>query len=280
MYTKDIEELIKERHSTRKYSDKMIDDTMKKQLLDYCRQFESEHYRFNIVDYNYFGKEKLSTYGLIRNAKIYLVAIGKRYISHDLSIAVDFGYDFEHIILKATEMGISTCWMGMSYNEKKLKDKVGVNDDESIIMATPLGYKEEVDTIERLGRMVMKADKRLPETKLFFENMFDTSITNYLHPKYKNVLDMVRLAPSAGNAQPWRVVQVDDGYDFYVRSRKFYDKMKNKRIDFAFNDMGITKMHFESVANKYNLKGHWITREKSPIQEEVYAFSWKIKEEN
>lgn len=273
-YINDIENLIKKRRSTRKYNDKNVEKNLKEELLTYAKSFECEQYRFAIVDYTMVEGEKLTTYGLIKNAKTLLIAIGSNTLSTDLQGAINFGYDFEHIILKATDLGLDTCWLGMSYNNKKLSNITSIKDNENIIMASPIGYGDKMGSVERLTRFVIKADKRIEADKLFFDKEFDNPIKNYLNNDYKKVLEMVRLAPSAGNAQPWRIVQTESGYDFYVVPKKYYENLKNKRIDFSYNDMGIAKMHFELGANKYNLKGKWITKDNSPISGKRYAFSW------
>ncbi len=88
---------------------------------------------------------------------------------------------------------------------------------------------------------------------------------------------MTRLAPSAGNAQPWRILKTNEGYDFYALPKKFYDNMKDKRVDFTYNDMGgIAKLHFELVAKKYGLKGKWVRKNVvgNELDGKIYVYSW------
>ena len=56
----------------------------------------------------YDDGSRLGTYGMIKNAKTFIVAIAKKSLGEDLMRAVDFGYDFEKIVLKATDLGLDT----------------------------------------------------------------------------------------------------------------------------------------------------------------------------
>lgn len=275
MYSKDIETLIRERQSTRKYSDKPVSAEDKKLLGDYAALLDNADYRFKVIDYTLETGKKLGTYGMIKNAKSFLVAVGTKVMATDNSRAIDFGYDFEKIILKATDMGLDTCWMGMSYSEKNLKALAGAGDNERIIMASPLGYASgSRGFIERITRSSIKADQRLAYDGIFFDKDFGKPLWFGLEDVYKNVLELTRLSPSAGNAQPWRIIRRENRLDFYAVGKKLYDNLKDKRIDFTHNDMGIAKLHFELGAERHNIEGRWQVLEGNEIPEAKYMFSW------
>lgn len=273
---KDMMTLMKMRHSTRKFNDKQVPEHIRFELLEYMQSLNNDRYRFAIVDYANGSGEKLGTYGFIRNAKTFIVAIGNSDLGTDNETAVQFGYDFEQVILKATDLDLKTCWLGMSYQEMQLLEKTDATEDERIVMISPVGYSDGKGVLESVIRMGIKADKRHPHDKIFFQNSFDQPLTHYHEDAYKEALEMVRIAPSAGNAQPWRVVQVDGGYDFYLKSSRYYDNMKDKRIDFAYNDLGIAKMHFEAAVKCLGLKGQWQREAIQPIDGACHVFSWVL----
>jgi nitroreductase len=66
---------------------------------------------------------------------------------------VDFGICFEHVILAATAEGLGTCWIGW-FNEKKLKEALGIPEKFRVLGLTPLGYplktKDEVSERKNL----------------------------------------------------------------------------------------------------------------------------------
>lgn len=274
IYMKDIEQLIRERHSTRTFNNDAISQETKSELHSFMTNLNKEDYRFTMVDYYLKHGKELGTYGFIKNAKSFIVAVGLKSLGTNNLKAVDFGYDFEQIILKATELGIGTCWMGMSFNNSELANMVDARVDEQILMVSPIGYSHKQRGREKLTRMLISADKRKAFGDLFYEGNFLNPLNEVKEDPYTTALEMLRLAPSAGNAQPWRVVKVANGYDFYVDPKKFYDNMKDKRVDLSYNDMGIAKLHFELTANKYGLKGKWVTKDIRTDEKPWYAYSW------
>jgi nitroreductase len=100
---------------------------------------------------------------------------------------------------------------------------------------------------------------------------------------------MVRIAPSASNKQPWRIVQTGNAWHFYLQRTKRYGKgtllFKFLRLaDLQRVDMGIAMCHFELTARSLGLQGHWIVEEpeslndKLQIPEETeYTITWISK---
>lgn len=274
MYNNDIEALIKKRKSTRTYSDRQITKAQKGELMAFAEALTNDTYRYAIIDLNLGDNVKVGTYGYIKNAKTYLAAIADKTLAEDYEKAVDFGYDFEKIILKATDMGIDTCWMGASYKEKELLEAVGAKENERIAMMTPLGFGKGSHLMDRITRTAISADKRKAFGKVFFDGKWEQGLSDKGDATYVKVLEMVRLSPSAGNGQPWRVVKTEDGYDFYAVGKMVYDNMPNKRVDFTHNDLGIAKLHFELAAEKYGLTGRFAKKSNVTIAGKKYVYSW------
>lgn len=67
--------------------------------------------------------------------------------THDLTIALD------HMILAATNEGLGTCWIG-AFDEKMVKDVLGIPEDVRVVALTPVGYPAE-DAKDR-GRLELK----------------------------------------------------------------------------------------------------------------------------
>lgn len=275
MYKTDIQDLIKERHSTRAYSDQAISDDTWEELLTYAKTFDNQYYRFDMIRYELEEGRKLATYGFIKNAKNFIAGIGLKTISHDNEIAIQFGYDFEHIILKATDLGLSTCWMAMSYNVEQINKALQVTSSEQVVMLSPLGFSAKETVFQRFTRKAIKADQRKPFNELFYRNDFDHPITDQEVGHYELPLQLLRLGPSAGNAQPWRVILTKGQLDFYVRPKKMYKDRKDQRIDLSYNDMGIAKYHFELGAEIQNIEGSFMVDD-DLINLEGYSYSYVL----
>ena len=59
-------------------------------------------------------------------------------------------------------------------------------------------------------------------------------------------LEMVRLAPSAVNKQPWRVVATDNAVHFYLKRSKGFEGLKTFKAFFLFSQISYCHflMHF------------------------------------
>jgi len=80
---------------------------------------------------------------------------------------------------------------------------------------------------------------------------------------YDEALEAVRMAPSATNKQPWRVVRRGDDWHFYLLRTRGYGKgspfFKVLRIaDLQRVDLGIAMCHFELVARECGRAGRWL----------------------
>lgn len=60
--------------------------------------------------------------------------------------------------------------------------------------------------------VALGADTRFPFETLSFRNTFQEPLLPKSAGRFRDALEMVRLAPSAGNKQPWRIV-ICDGAD-------------------------------------------------------------------
>ena len=96
---------------------------------------------------------------------------------------------------------------------------------------------------------------------------------------------MLRLAPSASNKQPWRVVSFNQAWRFYLQRTPGYSDDPIKRMlglcDLQRVDMGIAMCHFELAAQSLKLKGKWEVEEsltQTPHPLGKYLVSWMMVE--
>ena len=90
---------------------------------------------------------------------------------------------------------------------------------------------------------------------------------------------MVRLAPSANNRQPWRIVCNASGAHFYLQRSALYDRIFGA-IDLQRIDMGIALCHFELGARETGHAGVWRVLSGSAAEEVPagieYVASWVV----
>ncbi|NHJ32849.1 MAG: nitroreductase [Asgard group archaeon] len=265
-FEKSIIETISQRVSRRAYEDLEIEsDKLQKikQILkkEFTGPFNGKS-RFELIDCGNDDpskRRKLGTYGFIRGAHYFIIGILKR----DEKNIVDFGYSFEKIILKMTELGFGTVWLGSTFRYNQFEECTNLKDNEYIAAITPVGYsKEKPKTYERLISWGISSRKRKPWNKLFYLGDFATALTKNDAEEYSKALEMVRIGPSARNEEPWRVIKEEksDTFHFYLqltrkRTADYLPPMKQM-------DMGIALSHFELTVKEQRIKGKWV--KKSP----------------
>jgi len=255
-FAKPIQEIIKSRISCRTYQDRPLAEPDKTRLLAFCDTIQEglmgERIMFRLVEYEKKDLKgmKLTYHGLIKNARNFIVGI----IEHSDSVYVSFGYAFEHVVLKATELGLGTCWLGY-FNPNIIRD-IAVTENQIIPAICAVGYAAERSTFkEKIARFAIRASKRKDRERLFFDGDFTKPLTEQAAGTYTEPLEYVRLAPSSGNTQPWRVVKQSDRNVFHFLKKIVNDGYEKKH--FHDIDLGIAMCHFELGCTEQNIHGIW-----------------------
>lgn len=166
---------------------------------------------------------------------------------------VAFGYSFEKFVLYAQSLGLGTVWIGGTMNRAAFEQATGLRDNELMPCVTPIGRAaDKMSVREVLMRKGVKADERLPFEELFFDGSFDKPLSPEAAGALAQPLEMVRLAPSAVNKQPWRVLLSDGKAHFYLRRGKGFGH--SEKLDMQMIDMGIALCHFELSAREAGLE--------------------------
>ena len=270
-FDKSVIELIKTRRSYRSYANKDIDQEALNKFEVYLDQINNEagsRARVIILSNEANGeKRKLGTYGFISGSKTFLIGI----LDRQTNDALQFGYLFEKVILKATELGLQTCWMGGTFKKKDFSQHIDMDSHEYIAIVSPIGYSsEQKRLVEKTIRSFSGSDKRKPWEELFFDEVF-APLTLDSAGEYALPLEMVRLGPSASNIQPWRIVKQGNDFHFYLVRKKGH----SFAYDMQLNDIGIAKCHFQLTAAELGLPGEW--QNKSPdiqANDLEYICSW------
>lgn len=274
-----VETMLK-RVSCRTYFKEFIDDNQKQEILgylnDYTRGPFGNEVRYQLVDFSEYGQEQiktLGTYGVIKDASMFIVGS----IKNQIRALEDFGYCMEKVILAVTRLGLGTCWLGASFRRKAYEKTIQIAEDELIPAITPVGFAAEKKSFtESMVRVLAGSDARKPWTKLFFNGDFIHPLERENCGMYQVPLEMVRIAPSASNRQPWRILREKDKgvFHFYLRKSKGYDPF-GQAIPFQYVDIGIAMCHFELAAVEIGLGGKWRKRKDMKDTEDLeYIISW------
>jgi nitroreductase len=266
-----ITAVIRQRFSCRNYLDLPIEAEKQEKLLDFINGLPpgpfGSHPRFKLVaatKEDNIALKGLGTYGFIRNPDGFIIGAA---VPHEKYLE-DFGFLMESIILFATRLSLGTCWLGGSFTRSSFAEKISLQEDEQIPAAVSIG--EFVDNDKNrsgLIRRFARGDRRLPWGRLFFDKGFDHPLDKPGEDSNSTALEMVRLAPSASNKQPWRVVREGSAFHFYLqRTPGYTDSLLKKAlgiVDLQRVDMGIALCHFDLSMNELGIKGDWVVEEPS-----------------
>lgn len=246
-----ITDIIKSRRSVRTYDGKEISSQEIENLTAFMATIENP-YKIP-VDFKLLNaKENDLHCPVVSGTDLY---VGGK-IKQGALANVAFGYSFEMLVLYAQSLGIGTVWLGGTMNRSAYENAMELAADEMMPCASPLGYPaKKMSLKESMMRKAIKANERLPFEELFFNDNFNTPLTKEKAGDLALPLQMVRLAPSAVNRQPWRVIVTDSAVHFYLKRSKGFSP---SILDMQKIDMGIALCHFDLTAKEADLNVNFV----------------------
>ena len=274
-----IEKTIKARSSVRTYEDRPLSSDIKGQIKAYIGTLSnpfSVDVSIRFLESNsVVNGKRLGTYGVIKGARDF---IGAAVNEGELALEA-LGYSFEKLILYATYHDLGTCWLGGTFKRSEFAKAMNFGDKDLFPAISPIGYSlGKKRLLESFSRSIAKADQRKSWSELFFKNDFSQPLSQADAGEFTFPLEMLRLAPSAVNKQPWRIIQAENNYHFY--KTKASTSSSRASLDIQRVDLGIAACHFHLAASEKDLPGRF---EKLPTPDiytpahEQYVFSWVIK---
>jgi nitroreductase len=278
-YSQPVTEIIRKRFSCRTYTGQPIDEPLRAKLEAFLSGSPvgplATRARFALLaatDTDRDALRGLGTYGMIKGATGYIagaVARGDR----DME---DLGYLMERIVLYATDVGLGTCWLGGTFTRSRFAEQIALQRDETlpaVLSVGPIAGRPRL--ADRAARRLVRADKRLPWERLFFDGRFGRPLSRERAGAAAVPLDMVRLGPSASNKQPWRVMMEGDAWHLYLQRTPGYNRGTGP--DLQRVDAGIAMAHLELAAAECGLHGTWQTDAPpidTPDERTQYIASW------
>ena len=270
-----IIETIKKRYSCRTFNQAKLNLADKSILEMYIREngklCNNEIINLSIIEKVGEVKPMKLDYGMIQGHNTYILGVSKS----TANSRVNYGYLMEKVVLKATEIGLATCWIGVF--DENYFNEITLENSYTIPSIVIVGYSKERQTsLDKFVRFNLKATKRLEWEKLFFNYQSQTPLRSDLIRNYAESLEMVRLAPSSGNTQPWRIFFDERTNEFHFFKKPINKKYEEKGLHDI--DLGIALAHFELTSLYNNLSGKWIKHKNEEVKmtdELQYILSWK-----
>jgi hypothetical protein len=275
-----IIETIKVRKSCRTYSNRAIEPEKLAELGQFLASNKETPFgskvRFLLLDFNELEVSELknlTTYGVIKGARQFIVGT----VIKQSKAMEDYGYCMEKNILKATSMGLRTCLLGGTFKRSGFAGKINLGESELLPVISPFGYSSDKrSVVDRMFRFVAASDKRKPWHELFYLHDIDTFLDKENSGSFDTPLECVRMAPSASNKQPWRIIKGkgQDAFHFYLKRTPGYENIV-KDINLQNIDMGIAMCHFDLSARELGFTGDWnVNNPQIKSDDMEYIVSW------
>jgi nitroreductase len=143
-------DLVLKRRSIRKYKPEPVPKEDIEYVLEAARQAPSwanrQCWRYIVVS-DEATRKKITMREWAAKAPIVIVGCGDPTKAGNLDgrpyYMLDMGISMEHLVLAAAEKGLGTCWIGGQFDEKVVREALGVPESHRVVALTPLGYPDE-----------------------------------------------------------------------------------------------------------------------------------------
>lgn len=207
-----IIEAIKERRSVRTYNGEPLSEVMKSELLKAVAAATSPFdgsVTIRLKEFDLKNGFKPSTYGMIKGANDFFM-LG---IADGDESALTAGFKFEQVVLKAWQLGLGTCWIAATFKGTDFDNGEAWPDGQQLRIISPVGVAAKKGVMESITRLTLGSNNRKPFSELFFNGDFSTPLSP--EGRFGQALEMMRLAPSSTNSQPWRALVCGETVHFY-----------------------------------------------------------------
>lgn len=247
-----ITDIIRQRRSVRTFDGNALTDDDKRKLEECLKESDNPfgvQVDFRLLD----AKENKLSSPVIVGADTYVAAKVRK----EAQFEIAYGYSFEKFCLLSWGAGFGSVMLAATISRKTFEQAMELSEGEIMPLASPVGHiADKMSVREKLMRKGVKADERLPFESLFFEGSFEHGLNAQDAGIFANALEMLRLAPSAVNYQPWRAVLCEGAVHFYKKALK---AAPSGSIDIQKVDLGIGLAHFDMTLKEAGVSGHFYT---------------------
>ena len=217
------------RHSRRKYDGTTMDPQKAAQIRDYIDQYNAQgDIRMELVlDTLQTFAGFTASYGMFSGVRDYVVLAGKK---DDRAAIERLGYYGQLLILRATALGLNTCWVGGAF--KKDRIPVALADDEELVCVIIIGNATGKES--GMGKFIHKVShlKNKDISQVYTTDRSDGSVPDW----FTQGVAAAFKAPSSLNRKP---------VTFAYKGGKARASVKNPSDRLLALDLGIAKLHFE-----------------------------------
>lgn len=184
---------------------------------------------------------KAPSYGMISGTQDYIL-VG---CDGTFNSLVSAGYGIQRVLIDMLSGGVAACWVGGTFRKSAFSSVAKFSAGIGIVAVIPVGVPaERPGIVSRMTRLLGHSSSRKP-----FASLFEAADTS----RFKIPLEMMRIAPSALNRQPWTSVATDTRVAFGCK-----DMSPTGLISF-----GVGLAQFSIACEELNISGRWAVSDRS-----------------
>ncbi|HIT86243.1 MAG TPA: nitroreductase family protein [Candidatus Coprocola pullicola] len=239
----DYQNLILTTKSVREYKKEAVDTKKLKAIKDYAQECtkisDSISIDVRILSNSeaYLALDGVAGYqGNMLDAPHYILLLSdkaERYIENA-------GYIGEGMILKATELGVASCWITFQ-DSKTVKEKLNIVSDKEVVALIALGY--DANAPKKGASVSLNPAYKLDLDEMVYIDKWGNGADAAVLEE-RGVLEafaFAKLAPSTLNRQPWRFLMVGGKVILAVRKDENTNTYEEKI------DAGVIMFFFEAI---------------------------------
>jgi nitroreductase len=194
--------------------------------------------------------QTMGGYGRIVSPPHYLVpwSVGQEFV------LTDQAYRVEQIVVRLTALGIGTCYVGSVGREDQVRARFGLPDEARSGAFLSFGYAasgRRGRAFNALMRRAAGATNKLPLERIFFHGTFDNP--GAPPAELEPLIQAARHAPSAGNAQPWRLLWRAGTLYLFVQ----WENRKHGSKEYSLYDGGLCMSNVALALEALGMTGRW-----------------------
>ena len=208
-------ETVRARHSVRQFTDEPLTADQKQTLsalISECNAEGGIHLQLVTDEPHAYGRSIMAKYGKFSGVRNYVCLVAGKGDDAEESL----GYYGEMVVLKAQELGLNTCWCGLSFSKRNVDCEVARDEMIHGLIALGNGVSQGVQHKSKSPDMVSEG-------------------YNLAASWFRRGVDCALLAPTAVNQQKFHFE--------YSQGNKV--KASTGSGFFSHMDLGIAKLHFE-----------------------------------
>jgi nitroreductase len=170
---------------------------------------------------------------------------------------IDFGYRVEQLVIRLTQLGLGTCWLGALTHRETVVARFCPVEGTTIAAVVAFGRTAQnmaSRAVNSAIRSVVGATRKKPVAEFTWRNRVDSPAA--LTELEAKVLEALRAAPSTGNAQPWCVVLSDGLLFLGVKTDARYYQLSGN-VGYDQVDAGIGMANVSLALEALKLPARW-----------------------